>query len=254
MNQDIGEIMWSKNFYIKGSNRFKYRTSMTYTGYYYNLDESILNIPDNFGYHGPSINLGISYLLPTKHYPFLAKRQFKFSIKYFRSLNHQYDFGISEANLTIASNLFSESLGFNTRLTAINKQGTLPALKTIGIDRFYEYDFPRDFKYTRPLRGIRKDLESDRLYRSSTELTYLLSEYTGLTLLFLPVRNLAVKGFVDYASLGQGKDNQIYSYGGEVSFGRSLYRAGFGLAEGSYAGTKTEQGYYIRFSLYIPER
>ena len=156
-------------------------------------------------------------------------------------------------NLNLGSNLFSESLGFNTRLTAINKHGNLPPLKSIGIDRFYEYDFPRDFKYTRPIRGIRKDIDSDRLYWSSTELTYFLSERTGLKLLFLPMNNLTIKGFLDYAALGSGKENQVYSYGGEISFGESIYRAGFGIAKGKNNDSITDTEYYFRLSLFTPE-
>jgi hypothetical protein len=253
IKQDIGELIWSKRLFIRGNRRFTYKTSLAYTGYYYNLDESVANIPDDFGYHGPSIQLGVNYLLPTTYYPALPKRQLGFTIKYFKSLNNQYNFGLSEINLTLASNLFTEALGFTARLTAINKHGNLPALKSIGIDRFYEYDFPRDFKYTRTIRGIRKDFDSDCLYWSSTEVIYLLSDRTDLKLLFLPMNNLAVKGFFDYASLRSGKINKVYSYGGEISFGESLYRAGIGIAKGNYAGIKSEQEYYIRISLYIPE-
>ena len=253
MYQDIGEFSQSKKLFINGNRRFTTIMTLAYTGYHYKLEESLPDTPNDYGYHGPSIRINLGYLLPTKQYPFLAKRHMNLSLKYFKSLNYQYDFGISEVNLTLASNLFSESLGFNTRMTAINKHGNLPALKSIGIDRFYEYDFPRDFRYTRPIRGIRKDIDSDHLYWTSTEVVYLLSERTGLKILFLPMDNLAIKGFFDYASLGSGKNNQVYSYGGEVSFGESIYRAGFGIAEGNCEGIKTDQEYYVRISLYIPD-
>ena len=253
MTQDIGELMWSKRYFIRGNNRFTFSTSLAYSGHYYKLHEYIPDAPNKFGYNGPSIRLGLGYLLPTKLYPFLPKRAFEFSVKYFRSMNRQYDFGISETNALIASNLIIESIGFKTRFTAINKHGNLPSLKTIGIDRFYEFDFPRDFKYTRPVRGIRRDLSSDRLYWSSTELTYLLSEHTGMTLLVLPIDNLAVKGFFDFASLGKGEKNQVYGYGGEISFGQSIYNAAFGVAKGNLGGEKTNREYYIRLSLYFPE-
>ncbi|MEJ2545064.1 MAG: hypothetical protein P8Y99_13440 [Calditrichaceae bacterium] len=252
MYQDIGELSRTKVHYFNGNRRFTSRMTLAYTGYYYTFNEDASLTRNNYGYHGPSMRINFEYLLPTKLYPAIAKRRLALSIKYFKSLNFQYDFGISEVNLNLSSNLFSEYLGFSARLTAINKHGNLPPLKSIGIDRFYEYDFPRDFKYTRPIRGIRKNLYSDRLYWSSTELTYFLSERTGLKLLFLPMNNLTVKGFFDYAALGYRIQNQVYSYGGEVSFGESLYRAGFGIAEGKYMGIKSNKEYYLRLSLYFP--
>jgi len=253
MYQDIAELARTKNYYIQGNRRFTSSLTLAYTGYYYSINENELQTPNDYGYHGPSLQIQLDYLLPTRLYPALAKRQFGLSVKYFKSLNYQYNFGVSEVNLNLASNLFSESLGLQSRITAINKHGNLPPFKSIGIDRFYEYDFPRDFKYTRPIRGIRKDFDSDRLYWSSTELTLLLSERSGLKLLFLPLNNLTLKGFLDYAALGSDKEDRIYSYGGEISFGESIYRAGFGLAEGKYAGAKSDQEYYFRLSLIMPE-
>ncbi|MEJ2054103.1 MAG: hypothetical protein P8X42_09310, partial [Calditrichaceae bacterium] len=252
MYQDIGEIGWNKPYFIGGNQRFIFTPEITYSGYYYQLDEPLLNYPGNFGYHGPAIKLNLNYLLPTGLYPYIPKRQLKVSAKYFKSLNQQYDFGISEINLQLATNLLFESLGFQTHLSAIKKYGNIPALKTIGVDRFYEYDFPRDFKYTRPVRGVRKDLSSNELYWSSTEISLYLADRTGLSLLFLPVNNLGINIFLDYAALDNSFRDKVYGYGSEISFGENLYRLAFGQAQGKYRNTLTDKKWYFRLSLYMP--
>lgn len=252
--QDIGAFEWNKICYIAGNPRLYYIPSLAYTGYYYQLKETIKDIPDNYGYHGPRLSFSINYLLPSRLYPVLPKRLFSLSLNYFKSLNDQYDFSISQAQIKLASNLYFEKIGFKTNFSYIKQQGDLPPLKSVGIDRFYEFDVPRDFIYTKTVRGVREDIPGKELYFSTSELVFMVTQKTNYSILFLPINNLAVSAFFDYANIKSDKNIEVYSYGSELSFGENFARFGVGYAVGKYSDNSNDEHIYFRFSLFLPDK
>ncbi len=251
--QDIVELEWQRRFYVKGNPRFYVTPALSYGGYYHKLNETLPNTPNDFGYHGPRVSFAMHYHLPTRYYPVIPKRLFALSGSYFASLNRQYDFSIGQAEVSLGSNLIWESLGLRTDITYIRQSGTLTPLKSVGIDRFYEFDLPRDFKYTKPLRGIREDISGDELVYATTELNLMLKEKTSYKLLFLPIDNLAATAFFDYARLRAGNYIGVYSYGGSLSFGDPLARFSLGYAIGKLSDDSREAQLYLQFSMYLPE-
>lgn len=250
--QDIASLEWNRKYFIRGNDRLTFTPSLTYSGYYYQLQDQLTGIPDRFGFHGPALALRMSYWLPTSYYPALPKRLVELSFRYFKSFDRSHDFGVSQTDIKLATNLIREELGLQTRFTLINKHGPLPPLKVIGVDRFYDFDIPRDFKYTKPLRGVRQDFNGDALYWISTDLVYFVTKNSGYSILFLPINNLAVSAFWDAAMVPGAKKQTAMGYGAELSFGEDLYRLGLGYARARYPDHSRENSLLLRISLFLP--
>lgn len=249
--QSMGGIDWIKRWYPGGNPRAFIQFSAAYSWHRQQLNETIAGVPSQFSYHGPQLSCSFKYLLPTRLYPALPKRQFAMELSAFQSLNKKYDFRIVEAQLSFASNLIVEEFGLKAQGCLIHSAGALPPFKTVGIDRYYELDIPRDYTFSRTLRGVREDITGKQLYWSSAELLYLIDERTGYDLLILPIDNLAVNAFFDYAGVVDGKTKQAYSYGGELSFGGALARLALGYAVGRRSDETTDQRLYGRLTLFL---
>jgi len=192
------------------------------------------------------------YHLPTTLYPLLPKRQINIYACLYQSLSRQYDFQVHEFGLKGGTNLLSENIGFKTHLSMLTQKGNLPSLQTVGVDRFFWIDVPRDFGYTRPVRGIKEDLGGNQLLWSSSELVFFISRVTPFKLLFIPIDNLALNVFFDFARVRSNIFQEVHGYGIELTAGNMYFRWGAGYAKGKHSnGERTDQ-LYFRLAVIIP--
>lgn len=247
--QDIAVIDWQYQWYLKGNPRTRIGSSISYSHYAHKSSKTSFT---DYSYHGPTLRISFNYLLPTKAYPALPKRQFTLSTEYFKSLKNQNDFSILGLSLKLATNLIREDLGIKVNSVYLKQQGTLPSYKSVGVDRFYEFDLPRDYIFSRTIRGLRADLSGKELFWNSTELVYLIDEYTPYKLIILPVTNLTFSTFLDFAEIKGNEDYRAYSWGGEMSFGEDGLRFGFGYARVKDHLKHFSTQYYGRISLIMP--
>ncbi len=166
------------------------------------------------------------------------------------SLDRRYPFRVWQAELFAGSNLISEKVGVEARGAWVRVDGTAPYSALSGVDRFYSYDLPRDVRYTRSVRGYSANLLGNTLLWASAEARVLLAGRTGLTALFFPVNNLAATLFTDAARVKQGSTNSdVYSWGGELSFGEQGLRLGAGWARSFLNGQRYDDALYLRLRL-----
>ena len=252
--QDIGDFSWTKPLNIFGNQRLSFSPTASYTYRNFKTKEDYSGIPSQFSYHGATAGISFDYNLPTSFYPALAKRRFNLTALYFNSFESKYKFSISEIDMTIASDLFSERLGIMATGSYLNQNGTFPLEYGVGIDSYYELDMPRDFTYTRTVRGVNRNIYGNKLLWASGEVIYYLTKKSPMMLLFLPINNLTINGFYDYARIESQQDVEVYSYGAQLSFGEGPVRFGAGYVESFYNGGKDDIQYYWRISLLIPKR
>jgi len=249
LQQDIIAGEWHKKFYLGGNPRFHLGTSISYAHYDYSSLKESLN---PFKFHGPSLKAQLSYLLPTRYYPALPKRQVSFKAEYFKSLENIYNFSILGLSLKLGTNLYWEKFGFKTHTVYLLQKGELPPYKTVGVDRFFEFDLPRDYIFSRPIRGLREDISGTELIWNSTEFIYLIDDKTNFKLISLPINNFALQVFLDYAQIRNEKIISVHSYGSELSFGENILRMGMGYAVSSSSNHEKTEKIYWRLSLIIP--
>lgn len=251
--RDYGSIGLSRKRFIGGNPRLPYRLSL-----YYALDR--LDPEDesrSILYHGPEWSVNWEYRLPSLYFPAVPKRHISLAANIFKSIAADHDFTIYQATSRLGSQLFLEEFGISTALSYVHAAGDLPGLQAVGIDRYYQYNVPRDLRYTRTVRGVGTDLYGETLYWSSTELSYFLSGSTPFTLLFLPVRNVALSAFMDAARVEgpykSGSDGiDATGYGIELSFGEDGLRFAGGFARSKIEGSRESDKAYLRISLYLP--
>jgi len=89
---------------------------------------------------------------------------------------------------------------------------------------------------------------------ASVSADWMLAQRTNMKLLFLPVNNLAVSAFYDFARIRQNKNNEVdvSGYGAEVGFGEQFYRLSAGYAVGRGLADKKSKQIYTRVSLLLP--
>lgn len=249
LQQDVASVSWQRKYFIDGNPRFRLDATLSYAHHKSGAPDRNIK---NAIWHGPGISARFQYLLPSRYYPALPKRQFSAGFGYSKSFDVQYNFSILRLSLTLASNIIREDVGFKNRTVYLKQAGEMPPYQTLGVDRFYEFDLPRDFIYTQPVRGLREDIRGNSLFWNSTDLIYLIDEKTGLKLISLPINNLSAQLFFDYALVRAQTDKTVYSYGGELSFGESLLRLGAGYAEAVHVTRQKSQTYYFRLSLTLP--
>jgi len=247
--QDVAAVDWQYQWYLSGNPRTRLSSSVSYARYAHKSSKN--NLTD-YSYHGPALSVSFDYLLPTKSYPALPKRQFSLSAEYFKSLESEYDFSIWGAAIKLATNLFKEDIGIKTHSVFLQQRGVLPAYKSVGVDRFYEFDLPRDYIFSRPIRGLRADISGEQLFWNSTEIVYLIDEHTPYKVIFLPITNLTFSTFLDYAQVQGDQVYRAYSWGGELSFGENGLRLGFGYARIQDHLHYFSEQYYGRISLILP--
>ncbi|NOX90322.1 MAG: hypothetical protein GXO77_15005 [Calditrichaeota bacterium] len=246
-------ISLHRPFFIGGNNRWRLGATLNY-GYFDNhFSEKQPMFPKSFRFQGPSLALKFHYRLPTSYGYALPKRLLSFESRYFKTVSSDYAFNIFQSDLTAAGNIIKEELGIFQRFSFIKQNGTLPPLQTVGIDRFYELDFPRDYTFTRTIRGFREDLSSDQLLWSSTELRYFLKKSTPYKLIFIPIQNVVLDLFFDYASLGSKNPVQVTAHGMQISFGDQFLRFAAGYARAFKEKKFYGESVYLRMSLLLNE-
>jgi len=249
--QTIYRFDFLKNWFIGGNPRTTFSLNSAYSFNWHHLNETVPEIPKHFDYHGIHAGVGFSYLSPTRLYPVLPRREIAFGLGTFQSLADKYRFNVSEINLRLASNIWWDEVGLTSNLSYVHGSGTLPPFKNIGIDRYYEWNIPRDYKFTRTLRGIREDISGKNLFWCSSDLLYFIDENTGYDILFLPVDNLAASLFIDYARIKDIRLTEITSYGAELSFGGGMSRLAMGYAVGRLSDRDRDRTIYGRLTLYL---
>ncbi len=251
--QDIANVQWARSIYLNGRSRWLLRPALDYSVYHHKWVDQLPGAPETFQYHGPGASLQLRYLLPTRFYPVLPKRLWRLSADIFKSIDQHYDFTVYQLGLKLASNLIIEEFGWQGHLDYLKQTGQMPPLKSLGIDRYYQLGIPRDYKFSRVVRGLREDIYGSEMVWTSQNLSWVVKENTGLTILTYPVNNLMLTAFLDYARIDQAdKDSDAYGYGGELSFGPSLMRVGLGYAFGHGVERDRTEEAYIRLSFYLP--
>ena len=223
--RDFASFGISAKRYINGNRRTPYRLSLFY------LADHLYEEGDRGArlYHGPEISFRSSYQLPSLYSPAVMKREITFSGGVFTSIASDYDFSVYRAFVSAGNQLFLEQLGFQTSISYITASGELPSLQPIGIDRFYQYNIPRDIRFTKTIRGIGENVYGKSLIWNSSELNFFVAEKTPLTLFILPINNLAMSVFLDAAQVSNvflSDKNTIFAYGTgfELSFGNPIIR------------------------------
>ncbi len=252
--QDLGDFTWAKPLNISGNRRLSLSPMLSYTYRNFITIKDYLGVPSQFSYNGPTVSLGFDYNLPTTFYPALAKRHFNLTASYFNSFETAYKFSITEFDMTVATNLLSERIGIMATGTYLNQNGNFPLGNGVGVDGYYELDMPRDYTYTRTVRGISRNLYGNKLLWASGELIYYLAKNSQMALLFIPITNLTINGFYDYARVENSVSDEVYSYGAQLSFGEGPVRFGAGYVESFYNGAKDDIQFYWRISLLAPKR
>jgi len=217
--------------------------------------EQIDVIDKNYKYALLPLNIGanIGYFLPTKTYPLIARREFGFGASIFKIIDKEFDHTVIVSNLKMATNLFIENLAIRNKFSFLRVTGDMPPNHPFGIDRFYNYDLPRDFGFTRTIRGIKEDINGRQLYWNSTELTFLALQSTPFKLIMIPLNNITFNAFFDYAKIQRDPGQvELYGYGIETGFGPVNVRFNTGFSISKNQNSETDQQLYFRISILLP--
>ena len=248
LTHDVLALRLGVDRFVAGNRRLPYTL---FAGYAYT------NIHDpgtsaSYHYQGPSLFLSIAYQKPSRYFSIFPKREFKLSTEIFKSVSNPYNFSVLQLHGTAGTNLYLEELGMLIKGGYIQSNGSIPAAGVTGLDRYFNFDLPRDYRYTHTVRGIDRDILGDRLFWGSASLSYYLARNSGLTLLFLPISDVAISAFVDIATVqNHNLRTGALGYGGELSFGYPGMRFAAGYAQGVLAGLKQKAIWYGRLSLDI---
>jgi len=196
--------------------------------------------------------MNIAWQKPSRHATVFPEKALFFQLDYFKSIGQPYDFSVLQLYGHAASNLFFEELGLTFKSAYIQSNGTVPPSGVTGLDRYYNFDITRDYRYTQTVRGVDRDVLGNRLLWGSAAISYYLTENSGLTLLFLPVNDVAISAFSDAARVWDGsRTRDALGYGGELSFGYPGVRFAAGYAQAVLGGSRLPARWYGRVSLDI---
>lgn len=250
--RDLAALNIARTHHIRGNSRWKYTPSLTYSWEHQVIEDELLAVLNDFTLNTLMAHISLHYLVPTKLYPVLPKRELLVKAGYSQSIGPRFDYNVREFNLALASDLFIENFGFRNKFTFLSTEGSLPPFFAFGVDRFYQYDIPRDFGFSRTIRGINRDYYGTEFLWNSFELNTVLTGPTPFKLIFLPMNLFSVTAFSDYARVTNGINEQLYSYGGEFSFSTGLARLGVGYVWVKFPEQSLEQKVFFRLSLELP--
>jgi hypothetical protein len=251
MNRDLITLDINRNIFWQGNNRYLITPSLAISWEHFRYTENKVNEAP-VQYTMGRIGLWLEYHLPTQLYPLIAQKSIAAYTYLHQSLSSRYTFSIIDLGTEAATELLLSNLGWRTRVNYLKNNGGNPPLQILGIDRFYQYEFPRDFGYTRPIRGVNRDIGGKELWWTSNEITLYLLERTPFVLLFIPVQNVAGHGYIDAAWLKNTRYQEIYSYGYELTFGSTYMRLGAGYAWSKVPGYRMDRTLYLKFGLSLP--
>lgn len=244
---DFGQLTANYTHFINGNDRTKLNLAL---GYKFDMFERY-NKGNASNYHGPLVQLSGGYLLPSRYHFVFPKRQAFFATEFFKSLNSDADFSVLKMDLKLGSTLFLENVGIVSRFKYTKIYDALLPTVVTGIDQDYHLNIPRDFRNTRTIRGVDRDLFGDELTWNSTELSWFIAENPPLYILLFPIQDLALTAFADGAIIngpGLNKNLKTASIGSEISFGFNILRFSVGVARGFVEKEKLDDSFYIRFS------
>ncbi len=210
-----------------------------------------LNFPESFKFKGGGISVVLQYHLPSKWGISFPVRFLKFKTQLFQTFQSKYSFRIFELDASFAQHLFSEKFLFWQKNSYLKQIGNLPPLKTLGLDRFYQLEIPRDYTYTRTIRGYGNDLLTNGLFWNSSEIRFLIKEKTSYKLIFIPINLVTMDVFFDYARLNLAKLSEVSSYGIQLSMAESGLRLSVGFAQTFANWKRFQKTYYFRLSLFL---
>ncbi len=238
--------------FIHGQKRARLFGKVAYSYFDHQFKKNAPYPTHKIHFHGPSFRIGFRYLMPSLRGMAIPKRRIEFDFFYFNTMpGSNYQFHLLEFNSALASKLFLDDLGFVDRFSFIRQQGHLLPFQIVGIDRYYEFDMPRDYLFTRTIRGFRQNIDSDQLLWNSFELRYFVRRSTPYKLIFLPIGNVTVDGFFDYARLNRTTPQEIASIGIQCSFGDRFLRFSAGYARTYRNWDYHSQVYFGRISVLL---
>ncbi len=240
-----------RRIFLNGSERHRLFAKLAYGNYRYRFLDDQSSLKNRFQFQGLSFIALYRYHLPTIYGFTWPRRLLELKTQYLHTFQSDYAFTILQFDLNGATIVLDDHWLINQRTTFLRQTGILPPLKTLGIDRFYELDFPRDYTFTRTIRGLRKDLNTDQLLWSSTELRYFVTANSGWKLLFLPVKNVVLTAFGDYAQLGRTSQDNWFSIGFQTAFGEDFARFSAGYARVFHGRTFNNESFFLRLSLLV---
>jgi hypothetical protein len=247
--QDFAMTGFGKTYFINGNRRFSLGMSLSWLYHRHKILDDRQDYPNQYDYTGPDVNVTFNHSLPTVYAPFIAKQMLYLNLRYFKSVKAPYAFSIFQTNAVAGHHLLKEALGFKTHFNYTKAEGNQGPLNHVGIDRLYEIDIPRDLTFTKTIRGLRNDIYGDELIWSSSSISYLAAQHTGMKILFLPLENLTLNAFYDYAQIKSINSDNVSSFGGELSFLITGFETSVGYAFSKDQTNRKDQLFYWRISI-----
>ena len=237
---------------INGNERWQVDGKLAYSYFDHRFKKNAPYPVKKVWFQGPSVRLSFRYHLPSARESAIPRRTIGIEAFYFNTMpNSNYKFRLFESNLTLANKLFSDAFGFVDRLSFIRQQGHLLPFQIVGVDRYYEFDMPREYLFTRTIRGLRENIDADQLLWNALEFRYFLKQSTPYKLIFLPIRNVTIDAFFDYARLGSQAAKEVASTGFQLSFGEQFMRFSAGYARTFKQWRYHNETYFGRISILL---
>ncbi len=245
-------ISAQKTTFVQGNRNFRLWIKGAYSYFYHRFNNKARYPMATAWFNGPSLHLGMFYRMPTAIDNALPCRKFSADLFAFKTFAHSnYVFQLVEANFRLATHLWSEHLGIVERFSYIRQSGKVLPFQIVGIDRYYQFDLPREYLFTRTLRGFSRNIDTDQLLWNSVEMRYLLKKSTPYQCVFLPIRNLTIDVFWDYAHVGLPNLKSLHSTGMQISFGDDPFRLSAGYARIYHDKKFRMASYFIRMAILL---
>ncbi len=203
-------------------------------------------------YSGPRVEWLLETHQPTTLEPAVFTEYLAWKSSVFAAVNREKSVLITDQSLSFGHRLFGlPEFGFRNTFSLISQFGQGPTLPTTGIDRYYQFDLPRDGSFSRAIRGYAENISSRQVIHNSFELNYVFSVNPGWKLFSLDLKNVAVNGFAEGARVKSGGFRNIFSSGIELSAADTFYRMAVGLARVNDGESPPYERYYLRLSLWL---
>ena len=255
------------SLYYHAPSVFKYhdhQEDLSYSIFEMNISKNLRLFNNNWMSLKPYVGLNyISYNLPTsetrytasltgfsfsyeKPSRYLSQKKVVFDVNYLKPISGDEELSILRVKNTVASTLFLRNLNVMNHFSFIQNTGKEPINSFVGVDKYYDFNLRREVGFTESIRGFDGNIASNIVRWNSLNIQMLLLKQSNLKALFLPINNIAVTYFYDYASLDR---DVISSNGVELSFGEAFYRVSLGTAHSKLNSvTFSKAKYYLRYT------
>ncbi len=251
LTQNLFYFEAQKQIFPAGNNRWRFWVNLNYRVNHNRITGETNLQPTAFKFQGPATSLVLRYLLPTTRGVYFPVRYFRLKGAFFQTINSDFAFRVFEGDLDWGGRLFLDDLYFYERIAYVQQSGSLPPLKHVGIDSYYQLDLPRDYTYTRSVRGIQQDVYASRLWWNSFELRYFVQEKTGYKLLLWPLNRISLDFFSDYANLNRPTLKEFFSFGMQISSTEAGVRFSAGLARSFVNWKGGNTSVFVRLSVNV---